>query len=108
MPRNLGEVHYQFVVCFCINLVISEYYLVHFLSGGDEESDDDDDDEEEDSSEESMEMETDAKQKKPAETPKTTVRNIDWLFVIAVSEWYNIHLCQLSVFITDKQTKMYK
>lgn len=108
MPRNLGEVHYQFVVCFCINLVISEYYLVHFLSEGDEESDDDDDDEEEDSSEESMEMETDAKQKKPAETPKTTVRNIDWLFVIAVSEWYNIHLCQLSVFITDKQTKMYK
>lgn len=107
MPRNLGEVHYQFVVCFCINLVISEYYLVHFLSEGDEESDDDDDDEEEDSSEESMEMETDAKQKKPAETPKTTVRNIDWLFVIAVSEWYNIHLCQLSVFITDKQTKMY-
>ena len=103
MPRNLGEVHYQFVVCFCINLVISEYYLVHFLSEGDEESDD----EEEDSSEESMEMETDAKQKKPAETPKTTVRNIDWLFVIAVSEWYNIHLCQLSVFITDKQTKMY-
>ena len=79
MPRNLGEVHYQFVVCFCINSVISEYYLVHFLSGGDEESDDDDDDEEEDSSEESMEMETDAKQKKPAETPKTTVRNIDWL-----------------------------
>ena len=107
MPRNLGEVHYQFVVCFCINLVISEYYLVHFLSEGDEESDDDDDDEEEDSSEESMEMETDVKQKKPAETPKTTVRNIDWLFVIAVSEWYNIHLCQLSVFITDKQTKMY-
>ena len=107
MPRNLGEVHYQFVVCFCINLVITEYYLVHFLSEGDEESDDDDDDEEEDSSEESMEMETDAKQKKPAETPKTTVRNIDWLFVIAVSEWYNIHLCQLSVFITDKQTKMY-
>ena len=107
MSRNLGEVHYQFVVCFCINLVISEYYLVHFLSEGDEESDDDDDDEEEDSSEESMEMETDAKQKKPAETPKTTVRNIDWLFVIAVSEWYNIHLCQLSVFITDKQTKMY-
>ena len=107
MPRNLGEVHYQFVVCFCINLVISEYYLVHFLSEGDEESDDDDDDEEEDSSEESMEMETDAKQKKPAETPKTTVRNIDWLFVIAVSEWYNIHSCQLSVFITDKQTKMY-
>ena len=105
MPRNLGEVHYQFVVCFCINLVISEYYLVHFLSEGDEESDDDD--EEEDSSEESMEMEADAKQKKPAETPKTTVRNIDWLFVIAVSEWYNIHLCQLSVFITDKQTKMY-
>ena len=87
-------------------MVISEYYLVHFLSDGDEESDDDDD-EEEDSSEESMEMETDAKQKKPAETPKTTVRNIDWLFVIAVSEWYNIHLCQLSVFITDKQTKMY-
>ena len=79
MPRNLGEVHYQFVVCFCINLVISEYYLVHFLLEGDEESDDDDDDEEEDSSEESMEMETDAKQKKPAETPKTTVRNIDWL-----------------------------
>nr|XP_058958302.1 nucleoplasmin-like protein ANO39 [Pocillopora verrucosa] len=40
---------------------------------GDEESDDDDDDdEEEDSSEESMEMEADAKQKKPAETPKTT------------------------------------
>ena len=60
-------------------MVISEYYLVHFLSDGDEESDDDDDDEEEDSSEESMEMETDSKQKKPAETPKTTVRNIDWL-----------------------------
>lgn len=58
-------------------MVISEYYLVHFLSEGDEESDDDD--EEEDSSEESMEMEADAKQKKPAETPKTTVRNIDWL-----------------------------
>lgn len=76
----MGEVHYQFVVCFCINLVITEYYLVHFLSEGDEESDDDDDDdEEEDSSEESMEMEADAKQKKPAETPKTTVRNIDWL-----------------------------
>ncbi|PFX22973.1 nucleoplasmin-like protein ANO39 isoform X2 [Stylophora pistillata] len=36
-----------------------------------EESDEDDDDEEEDSSEESMEMETDTKQKKPAEAPKT-------------------------------------
>lgn len=58
-------------------MVITEYYLVHFLSEGDEESDDDD--EEEDSSEESMEMEADAKQKKLAETPKTTVRNIDWL-----------------------------
>ena len=60
-------------------MVITEYYLVHFLSEGDEESDDDDDDEEEDSSEESMKMEADAKQKKPAENPKTTVRNIDWL-----------------------------
>ena len=28
--------------------------------------------------------------------------------MVAVSKWYNIHLCQLSVFITDKQTKMYK